>query len=602
MIRIQQLKLPITHTESQLVDNICRKLKIPREWLKGYTIVKQSLDARKKSELQYVYAIDAQTVKEKAVLKKAASPNIIKANDTVYEFPQMDRTLAQSEEKDHGSKRTAETGKMRIPLKGKGHGSKCTTETGKMCVSPKFKGDSPRPVIIGCGPAGLFCAYILAEYGYAPIIVERGRQVAQRKKDIELFWETNQLNPFSNVQFGEGGAGTFSDGKLNTLVKDVKGRNKKVLDIFIKMGAPKEIAYVGKPHIGTDILINVIYNMRKHMEHLGATFLFETCVTNIECQKGHLKRLICTNSVTNAITELEANAAVLAVGHSARDTFRMLAKEGFLMEAKSFAVGLRVEHPQEQINVNQYGKEAANILLAAPYKLTANLKNGRGVYSFCMCPGGYVVNASSEHNRLAINGMSYSKRDGANANSAVIVTVTPMDFSTELDFYRAMDFSDHFNQSNDILPAGADPLSGVFFQQALEERAYQIGSGKVPQQLLSDFEKGHVTQSFGVFESNIKGQHMFGALHELFPKEIKQSFLAGMHQFSNQIKGFDRSDCILSGVESRTSSPLRIKRDAGYESNRKGIYPCGEGAGYAGGIMSAAIDGLKVAEALAMKI
>lgn len=433
-----------------------------------------------------------------------------------------------------------------------------------------------RPVIVGSGPAGLFCAYLLAKHGYAPIILERGRSMEERTQDVERFWQDNQLNPESNIQFGEGGAGAFSDGKLNTLVKDIKGRSQEVLDIFIRHGAPEEIGYQSKPHIGTDLLRGVITDMRRQIEAWGGHFLFGACMDGMDFWQGKLAGITYTQN--GASFSMEASVAVLAIGHSARDTFRLLHGLGFSMEAKPFAVGLRVEHPQAMINESQYGAKLAGELPAAPYKLTANLKNGRGVYSFCMCPGGYVVNASSEPGRIAVNGMSYSSRDGANANSAIIVTVTPEDFG-----------------------AYGGPLDGVEFQRRLEEQAYRIGAGRVPQQLFGDFTEGKVSASYGSFPSAIKGQKGFGPLHTLFPKELTDSFCQGMRQFSQKIPGFSRPDAILSGVESRTSSPVRITRDALFESNKKGIYPCGEGAGYAGGILSAAMDGMKVAEAVAGK-
>lgn len=526
MIRIQQLKLPISHTEEQLAQKIARELKIGPEAIQTYKIRRQSIDARKKSQISYVYTIDAQVKQESRVLRRVKSSRIGAAKDAQYQFPVS------------GTK----------PLR-------------------------HSPVIIGSGPAGLFCAYFLARHGYEPVLLERGRTVDQRGKDVEQFWKDNKLNPESNVQFGEGGAGTFSDGKLNTLVKDVKGRNQAVLDIFIRHGAPKEIGYQSKPHIGTDILKNVVKDMRRQIEAWGGTCLFETCVTGMEFHQNRLTSLHCV--CKGETFKIETELAVLAIGHSARDTFEMLYHSGFLMEAKSFAVGLRAEHPQSMINISQYGEEAAAKLPAAPCKVTANLENGRGVYSFCMCPGGYVVNASSEPGRIAVNGMSYSRRDGGNANSAVIVTVTPKDFG------------------------GAEPLSGIEFQRRLEEQAYRLGAGKVPQQLFGDFERRTASSSYGGFSSAIKGQRDFGNLHQLFSGEIHDSFCRGMHQFSRYIPGFDRPDTILSGVESRTSSPVRILRDENFESNKKGVYPCGEGAGYAGGIMSAAMDGMKIAEAIA---
>ncbi len=536
MIRIQQLKLSITHTEEQLKKKMAKMLRISPEDILRYQIRKQSVDARKKQEVSFVYTVDVAVEKEEAVLRRVKSSQVSLAKEVPYQFPE------------EGEK------ELRHP-----------------------------PVVIGSGPAGLFCAYLLAEHGYCPVILERGKPVEERTRDVERFWQDNVLDVRSNVQFGEGGAGTFSDGKLNTLVKDVKGRNRKVLEIFIRHGAPESIAYQNKPHIGTDILKDVIADMRRQIEEWGGAYLFETCVTGLEFTDGRLSALECEGQGERHF-RLEAEAAVLAIGHSARDTFEMLLEKGFEMEAKSFAVGLRVEHPQSMIDEAQYGKEAAALLPAAPYKLTANLENGRSVYSFCMCPGGFVVNASSEEKRIAVNGMSYSERDGANANSAIIVSVTPEDFG------------------------GDSPLSGVAFQRRLEEKAYQLGNGCVPQQLFGDFEKGRVSEEYGnfifentAFPSAIKGRHRFAPLHQLFPEEITASFIQGMRLFARHIPGFDHPDAILSGVESRTSSPVRIPRDENLESSQKGVYPCGEGAGYAGGIMSAAMDGMKVAEAIAAK-
>lgn len=530
MIRITQLKLPIIHTTEQLAQKIGKTLRLKPEFIIDYKIRKQSIDARRKHDVSYVYTIDVEVREEERVLSRVKGSHISRAKDVEYQFPPMGENMLRH-----------------------------------------------RPVIIGSGPAGLFCAYLLAEHGFCPLIIERGKPIGERTEEVERFWAQNKLNPDSNVQFGEGGAGTFSDGKLNTLVKDVKGRNKKVLEIFIRHGAPEEIIYQGKPHIGTDILRNVIQNMRRQIETWGGTYLFHTCVTNLEFTDGKLHTILCRDTVTGELQKTEAEVAALAIGHSARDTFYMLKDHGFQMEAKSFAVGLRVEHPQSMISETQYGKENAAVLPAAPYKVTANLENGRGVYSFCMCPGGYVVNASSEEQGIATNGMSYSGRNGKNANSAVIVTVTPDDFG------------------------GEGALAGVEFQRSLEKKAFTLGNGSVPQQLFGDFEQGKISTGYGGFSSEIKGQHMFGALHELFPREIRDSFCEGMHRFARNIADFDRADAILSGVESRTSSPVRIVRDEGFESSHKGVYPCGEGAGYAGGIMSAAMDGMKIAEAIAAK-
>lgn len=523
MIRVNQIKLPIEHTKEQLEQKISKTLKIPTEQILDWRIAKKSIDARRKPMLQYVYAVDVTAASEDKILKKINDKNIMLIKSKKYELP-----------------------------------------------TPKSETFPSPPVIVGAGPAGLFCAYALAQKGLCPIVIERGKPVEERTKDVEEFWQTGILNTASNVQFGEGGAGTFSDGKLNTLVKDPVGRNRFVLETFVKFGAPERILYENKPHIGTDILAKVIRKMRLSMEAFGAKFLFETCMTDYRTEEGRLHSI-----ELNHEKWLRTDVMILAIGHSARDTFRMLAdKKELAMEPKSFAVGFRVEHPQEIINRQQYGDIYYKSLPAAPYKLTANLCNGRGVYSFCMCPGGYVVNASSETGRLAVNGMSYSGRDGNNANSAIIVSVTPADFE------------------------GQDALAGVRFQEQLETKAFELSGGKVPQQLFGDFCANRASVSYGSFASEVKGASVLCNLRGLLPEELEESFIEGMHQFRRSIPDFDRKDAILSGVESRTSSPVRIVRNADFMSDTAGIYPCGEGAGYAGGIMSAAMDGLKVAEAI----
>ena len=377
------------------------------------------------------------------------------------------------------------------------------------------------------------------------------------------------------MQFGEGGAGTFSDGKLNTLVKYPNGRNHEVLERFVKAGAPKEIVYQQKPHLGTDVLIGIVETLRHQIEAMGGSFRFETTMTDLILKDGRLEAV-----EVNHEEKIPAEVCVLALGHSARDTFEMLSRRGVYMEPKSFAVGLRMEHPQSMINKDLYGEEENEILGAASYKVTHTCENGRGVYSFCMCPGGYVVNASSQKGRLAVNGMSYASRAGKNANSAIIVSVTPEDFAALCE------------------DAPKDALLGVRFQEILEQRAYELAGGKIPQQLFGDFCKNLPSEAYGAYESETKGEHMLCNLRGLLPEALEESFMEGMHQFAHSIHGFDREDAILSGVESRTSSPVRITRGKTFEANIGGIYPCGEGAGYAGGIMSAAMDGLKVAEAI----
>ncbi len=522
MIRIHQVKGKPGITKEELARIVCKRLKIRTTDLQKMTIRRKSLDARKGKEIQYIYTIDAETPKERVLLKKNKDKNIVGVCDKPYRFPKP--------------------------------GSRAMTK---------------RPVIVGSGPAGLFCAYFLAREGFHPIVLERGEPVEERKETVKAFWKGGALNPDSNVQFGEGGAGTFSDGKLNTLVKDPCGRNGQVLQIFAEHGAGEEILYEHKPHLGTDVLEEIVANLRKHIIAMGGSFLFSTKMAGLDITGQQISGVLLEDG-----SRLETNHVVLAIGHSARDTFAVLKEQGVPMEPKPFAVGLRIEHPQEMINKNQYGEAFLEELPAADYKLTKKAAGGRGVYSFCMCPGGYVVNASSEAGRLAVNGMSYSGRKGRNANSAIVVTVSPEDF-----------------------PSG-DVLSGIAFQRELEERACREGRGKIPIQLFGDFQKGEKSVTLGKIEPSLMGGWEFGNLRKIFPEFINEALIEGITSFSEKIKGFGREDAVLSGVESRTSSPVRILREKNLESRIKGLYPCGEGAGYAGGITSAAMDGIKVAEAI----
>jgi len=415
----------------------------------------------------------------------------------------------------------------------------------------------------------------LVEAGYHRILMERGKKVEERTEDVLNFWKTGILDLHSNVQFGEGGAGTFSDGKLNTVVKDPANRNQFVLETFVRFGAPEQILYENKPHIGTDILCKVIANMRNYLLQKGAKILFECCATDFIIENQMIKSVVYTDS-KNCKIHLPVSVVVLALGHSARDTFCTLNNYKIPMEAKNFAVGFRVEHPQMMINDALYGKQ--NIKMpAASYKLTSNFPNGRGVYSFCMCPGGYVVNSSSEEQMLVVNGMSYSDRNSSTANSAIIISVNTNDFD------------------------GKDPLAGMRFQQRLEKNAFKLADGKIPQQLFGDFCEDRASKCYGEFSSNTMGNVSFSNMRGIFSRDMEESFIAGMHHFAHIIPNYDRKDAILSGIESRTSSPLRILRNENFESLIKGIYPCGEGAGYAGGITSAAMDGIKVAEAIIKK-
>ena len=418
---------------------------------------------------------------------------------------------------------------------------------------------------------------MLAELGYRPILLERGADVDTRCQDVEHFWETGELDTRSNVQFGEGGAGTFSDGKLNTLVKDPMGRNHKVLEIFVANGASKEILYRNKPHIGTDVLAKVVKNMRKKILANGGNVHFYSQVTDFTFENGKITGLTVTDTRDRKEYRLDAETIVLAIGHSARDTFQVLNDKQVPMEAKAFAVGIRMEHPQEMIDLAQYGQKRGNHLPAADYKLTAQLESGRSGYTFCMCPGGYVVNASSEKEMLAVNGMSYHDRSGENANSAVIITVRPEDFP------------------------GEDVLAGVEFQRNLEHRAYEAAGGKIPVQQFTDFCKNETSTAFGEVKPQMRGLYELANVRNIFPEFISHDLEETIHKFDRKIPGYARKDAIVSGVESRTSSPVRILRDQSLQSEIRGLYPCGEGAGYAGGITSAAMDGIKVAEKIVQK-
>lgn len=532
MIRINQLKLPVDHGKQDLIKKAAKLLKVPQEKIKSLTIRRQSIDARKKGELLYIYAVDIQIEgNETSAVKRAKSPNILTVQEKRYQFPKPEA----------GAERLTE-----------------------------------RPVIIGFGPAGLFCGLMLARAGFCPIILERGADVDTRTEQVRHFWESGVLNPESNVQFGEGGAGTFSDGKLNTLVKDVSGRNTEVLKILTEAGADESILYSSKPHVGTDVLSCVVKRLREEIRSLGGEVRFHTKAVDLVVRDGMVKA-VKTEHPERGEEVLPARAVVLAVGHSARDTFKTLFEKGISMEAKAFAVGLRIQHPQKQINLSQYGMEDPGILGAAPYKVTRQTSNQRGVYSFCMCPGGFVVNASSEPGRLAVNGMSNHARNGINANSALIVTVTPEDFPE------------------------MTAMGGIAFQRHLEELAYRAGEGRIPVQLYGDFKKKQKSSQFGDVEPAFCGKTAFADLNQVLPEAVCCSVKEGIEAFGGMIRGFDRYDAILAGVESRTSSPLRIGRGETMESSVKGLYPCGEGAGYAGGITSAAMDGIKTAEAIARR-
>ena len=504
MLRIRQIKIEVlSYTEEKLKKSVANKLRVNESDVISVSIFKRSIDARNKNEIFYVFEVDALIKDESKVLSKIRSADVFVSPDTSYRF----------------------------------------NKTGKDVLS------NP-PVVVGSGPAGLFAAYILAENGYKPVVVERGEDIDNRKKTVDEFWKT---------------------GKLNTLVKDKDNRCRKVLETFVKFGAPNNILYDNKPHIGTDLLSKVIKNMREHIISLGGKFLYNTCLTDISYINDNLSAVIL-----NGDKILPCQVLVLAVGHSARDTFEMLYDHGISMSAKSFAIGIRVQHNQDMINLSQYGDKYKDVLPPASYKLTHQAKNGRGVYSFCMCPGGYVVNASGEEGMLAVNGMSYNDRGGENANSAIIVTVTPDDF-------------------------GKEPLDGIAFQRDLERKAFESCGGKIPTQCLDGFVEGRVTENFGNVKPCFKGGYGFADINGILPTSVCESLKEAFPDFGRKINGFDNGDTILAAVESRTSSPIRIHRDENGESSLKGLYPCGEGAGYAGGITSAAMDGIRIAEYIGMK-
>lgn len=538
MIRINQIKLPIDcgSEERTLQKKAAKILRVDQSAILSLYLVRKSIDARKKPDIYMVYTVDVKVADEQRIIKKSGLKNgqIQLVVEKRYQFPVVEKLSA---------------------------------------------GD--RPVIVGTGPAGLFCGYMLAKAGLRPVLLERGREVHKRLADVERFWKSGELDPASNVQFGEGGAGTFSDGKLTTTVKDPEGRMGEALRIFVEAGAPKEILYDARPHLGTDILTDVVVNLRKKIENWGGEVRFASQVTKILTENGRI-----TGVEVNG-EPFMSNVVVLAIGHSARDTFQMLSDLSVPMEAKSFAVGLRMEHPREMIDRLQYG-DSGIVLPAASYKVTAKTASGRGVYSFCMCPGGYVVNASSEPGKTAVNGMSYSGRDGANSNSAMIVTVSPEDYG------------------------GTGPLSGIAFQRRLEERAFEIGKGAVPVERYGDFRSAVCGSSDGVdmsegslrtvytdFSPAIKGAWQFAPVHDILPDFLNRALTEGIDLIGQKMPGFNNGEAFLSGVESRTSSPVRILRDRTGQSAIRGLFPCGEGAGYAGGITSAAMDGILIAEKVA---
>jgi len=531
MIRITELSLPLDHSPEALRQAIVRRLGIEDGDLLDFTVFKRSYDARKKNtEITFVYIIDLTARNEAEILQRlSADTHVRPAPDTSY-YP--------------------------------------------VATAPSDMEE--RPLVIGFGPCGLFAALTLAQMGFKPIVLERGRDVRRRTKDTWALWRKKTLTPESNVQFGEGGAGLFSDGKLYSQIKDPKFYGRKVMQEFVKAGAPEEILYVSKPHIGTFRLTGVVSTMREEIRALGGEVRFESKVTDFLIRDGRIEGVVLDDG-----SEILSRYVVLALGHSSRDTFRILHQRGVFMEAKPFAIGFRIEHPQSMIDAARLGKYAGHPALgAADYKLVHHARNGRAVYSFCMCPGGTVVAATSEPGRVVTNGMSQYSRNERNANSGIVVGISP-----EQDF-----------------PGG--PLAGVELQEKLEANAFVMGGSDycAPGQLVGDFIRGKASSEFGEVIPSYKPGVRLGDLAPSLPAYAIEAVREALPVFGRQIRGFDRHDAVLTGIESRTSSPVRITRDNQtlQSLNVRGLYPAGEGAGYAGGILSAGVDGIKVAEALAL--
>lgn len=524
MLQLSQCRLPYqAASPDDLKRKLARVLQVPLDEIQNFRIVRKSMDARQKPEIYITYTVRFCCQNERSILRRnRTNRNLSQVKEEPSLFSQIHPVSSHE-----------------------------------------------KIVVVGAGPAGLFCAYYLSLCGLKPVLLERGAPMEERTEDVERFWQTGVLSPDSHVSFGEGGAGTFSDGKLNTGVKDRTGRKQFVLESFVKFGAGEDILYEAKPHIGTDVLRHVIVAMRHEMQKHGCEFWFHTKMTEIQKKDGTVSGVRVERGGREDM--IPCDRLVLAIGHSARDTFAMLQDQQIVMRQKAFAVGVRVQHRQKDIDRAQYGV-VDDRLPASPYKLTGKTEDGRGVYSFCMCPGGYVVNASSEQGGLVVNGMSDAGRDSGNANSAIVVAVEPADFESE------------------------DCLAGVAFQRRYEQLAYELCRGQIPVQRFEDFCNNSETVTAGKVVPCVKGKWKFANLRKALPNFVVNGMIDGIGQFAKKLHGFDDGDTLLMGLESRTSSPVRIERDEAFESvSLRGLYPCGEGAGYAGGIMSAAMDGLRIA-------
>ena len=564
MLQISQIKLRVEHTEADLRRKVEKELELKRI-LKNtpsfqYKILRKSIDARKKPEIFYIYTvIVAFTIEynlNTLTISEAAAMSISKANSAEHKIEETILSKCRSKNVTKYNPAIYEVRDVNN-----------TPKLNNILNNKNIK----RPVVIGEGPCGLFAGLTLAKAGLKPIIIERGDKVEIRVDKVENFWLTGSVDENSNVQFGEGGAGAFSDGKLNTLVKDKTGKNQYVLDTFVRFGAKESVAYDAKPHVGTDILRDVVRDIREEIIRLGGDVYHNQLLTDLDIKDGKVVSINVDNLVDGSSNTFGVSDVILAVGHSARDLFKTLSK-AVTMEQKNFAIGIRIQHPQAMIDNSQYGKGHSDELPPSPYKLTNHTSNGRDVFSFCMCPGGYVVAATSEKGKTCVNGMSYSDRASENANSALIVAIDRKDFGSE------------------------EVLAGVELQNKLETCAFNIGKGQIPVQLFKDFKNNVASTGFGDVNPQFKGNTEFANLREIFPEEISVALIESIEKFGYTIEGFACDDAILAAVESRTSSPVRIVRDENLESSVKGLYPAGEGAGYAGGIMSAAMDGIRVAD------
>ena len=533
MLRLTEIKLPLDHAVDAVRMAILARLGLKPDELIGFTVFRRGVDARKRSAIHFTYTLDLETTRETELLTHFSSdPHVMATPDTSYQFVVRAGTLPST---------------------------------------------ALRPVVIGTGPCGILAALVLAQMGLRPLVLERGKAVRERTRDTWGFWQKGTLDPESNVQFGEGGAGTFSDGKLYSQIKDPRHYGRKVLHEFVKAGAPEEILYVSKPHIGTFRLVKMVEHMRASIEALGGEFRFSSKVDDVLIEDGQMRGVTLVGG-----EEIRTDHVILAIGHSARETFEMLHARGVYIEAKPFSIGCRIEHPQSLIDRARYGSFAGHAQLgAADYKLVHHASNGRSVYSFCMCPGGTVVAAASEPGRLVTNGMSQYSRDERNANSAIVVGVTPEDYP-------------------------GSPLAGIAFQRHWEERAFALGGSNydAPAQLVGDFIKGRASSAFGDVQPSYKPGLKLGDLAPALPSFALVAMREAIPAFDKQLRGFNHADAVLTAIETRTSSPIRIKRNEEdlQSLNTRGLFPAGEGAGYAGGILSAAVDGIRVAEALALSI